>query len=210
MAMNRSIALLLVFFLSGFAGSIKIDPIDVGSNSSGSDYFQYDDGSAQWYTWEGSYRGVWFNSGDFWTIPFPVTITYSEFWMYHHSSYPWDISEFYAEIWNGSSSGPSSFLNRMELVALHYAPVFAYYPPFFNTEPNFWVLENTEMSAGSWPSILSDGTTPAVHHSFYSDDFSLWEPWSAGVNTGDYFVRIECDDLQDLASTSWGSIKSLF
>jgi len=206
----RSISILLVFSFISFAGSVSIDPLPVSGNPYESNYLQYDDGSAQWVTWSGMYRGVWFNTEDFVGFAWDPELVFSEYWMYHHSSNPWGISEFYAEIWIGSSSsGPSHFMNRTEVTALHYSPAYAYYPPRFTVKYSFWAVQNTEMSPGGWPSILGDGSPPAVDHSFYSDDFTLWEPWSDGTSTGDYFVRIECN-FTDLARTSWGSIKSLF
>ena len=208
-ALTRSVSILLLSSFICVAGSVRIDPLPVSGNPSDQNYLQYDDGSAQWLTWAGVYRGVWFNTEDFVGFAWDPELIFSEYWMYHHSSSPWDISEFYAEIWNGSSAGPDYFIDQTEVTALHYSPAFVYYPQGVFAKYSFWAIENTEMSAGGWPSILGDGSPPAVHHSFYSDDFTLWEPWSDGTSTGDYFIRIECY-LTALTRTSWGSIKTLF
>ncbi|MCD6587454.1 MAG: hypothetical protein J7K88_02790 [Candidatus Fermentibacteraceae bacterium] len=60
------------------------------------------------------------------------------------------------------------------------------------------------MSSGGWSSTLSDGT-PGTH-SFFSDDFIIWEPWG---DMGDYFVRAGMLEWA-LANTTWGSVKAAF
>ena len=90
------------------------------------------------------------------------------------------------------------------VTAVHYAPVYAVSPTPFYSEQEFWALANTEMSAGGWPSLLSDGT-PGTH-SFFSDDFIIWEPWG---DMGDYFVRVEAD-LTALDNSTWASLKAAF
>jgi hypothetical protein len=71
---------------------------------------------------------------------------------------------------------------------------------------DFWVLVNTEMSAGGWPSLLGDDSSQPVNHSFYSDDFIVWEPWFFGRN---YFVAVLAD-VDAISCTSWGCLKTLF
>jgi len=64
-ALTRSISILLVSSFISIAGSVRIDPLPVSGNPSEQNYLQYDDGTAQWLTWAGVYRGVWFNTEDF-------------------------------------------------------------------------------------------------------------------------------------------------
>jgi hypothetical protein len=189
-------SLLVLFFLLSvcFAGSVRIDPIPVAGSQSDQDYLQYDDGSAQWLSWDGMYRGVWFNTDDFVPSMLGFDLDFTEYWMYHHASYPWDISDFFAEVWDGSISRPLDSLNQTQITAIHYAPVIANYNPQVSAETQFWALENTEMSTGGWPSMLGDGSPPySVDHSYYSADFFIWEPWSDGSLRGDFFIRAEGD-----------------
>ena len=163
----------------------------------------YDDGSANWLTWNGVYRGVWFNTADF-GYGDPWDADNTEFWFYHHSSYQWDTPCFYAELWNGNNiSGPVTQLDQTSVTATHYAAVYANYSASITCESQFWVISSTEMSSGGWPSILSD-PTPGIH-SFQSDDFIEWDSW----NLGDYFIRTNSEGLR-LDSQTWGAIKTLF
>ncbi|MCD4708754.1 MAG: hypothetical protein K8S62_13555 [Candidatus Sabulitectum sp.] len=199
--MKKTIAILAALSLAAFAGQMAIDLTPVA----GSDYdwLQYDDGTAAWLTWGGMYRGVWFNIEDF----FPGATSYymdaSQFWFYHHSSYPWDTSDVYLEIWNGDAMGPTNQLDQTMVTAVHYTPIYAEYSTTLTTEGNFWALANTELSAGGWPSILGDGT--AGVHSFFSDDFIVWEPWG---EMGDYFIRVVY--YWALDNSTWGSLKATF
>lgn len=140
-------------------------------------------------------------------------ITGMEFWFYHHASYPWDTSDFYAEFWSGESTGPSSILNSGLCTAVHYAPVTSdLYPdvPFWESET--WGIVNTELSQGGWPSLLGDNTPNIADHSFYSDDFIVWEPWIVtGSTTSDFFIRLhETYSQTSMASATWAGIKGLW
>jgi len=208
--MRRVFLALAVFAFSAFAGGAWIETIPVATGSTDADYLQYDDGSANWLTWGGMYRGVWFNTEDFVPGMDGFLLDFSEYWMYHHSSYPWDTSDFYAEIWNGDYMSPLVQLDAQTVTAIHYAPVFANYATPIEAEMDFWALENTDMSAGGWPSVLGDATPPAVDHSYFSDDFYVWEPWSDGTNTGDYFIRVEGEFIDALDIVTWGGIKAIF
>lgn len=161
------------------------------------DLLQYDSGTAHWVTNAGTYRGVWFDTEDFFGYPFNWKIESSEFWFYHHVYYRWDTSQFYAELWNGESA-PDEFVDRQTVTALHYAPCFADYYPHIILEGNCWLIVNTEMSENGCPSTLSDeqGNFTGEPHSFYSYDFILWEPWTTAS--------------VDLSPASWGCIKGLF
>jgi len=191
------------------AGSFLLeDPVIIGETD---DILSYDDGSAHWLTWGGLYRGVWFDVTDFDPFATHVYADYTEYWFFHHTSYPWDTASFYAELWNGDVAGPSAQLNQTSVIATHYAPVHADYSPVIVTEADFWGLVNTSMSSGGWPSMLGDNTPHIPSHSFYSDDFIIWEPWIAGGATAnDYFIRTSGVPPWALESESWGAIKGLF
>lgn len=204
------IYLLAVLLLGGLApsGNLKLDePVLIESR----DIFQYDDGSSYWLTWTGTYRGVWFNTGDFYGSPVPICVGATEHWFYHYGyPYVWDASAFYCEIYGGDQSGPVTELDHTSATATHNAPVIVAHSPVVHTDPNFWVIENTEMSTGGWPSTLGDNTPNSADHSFYSEDFQTWEPWVIqGPGANDLFIRCE-DDPCSLEGFTWGSIKTLF
>jgi hypothetical protein len=173
------------------------------------DILQYDDGTAVWFTWGGLYRGVWFNVADFGAMP-GASIGQLEFWFYHSTVYDWDTSSFYAEIWNGNSRGPLSELSQTSVMAVHNAPTYVSYTTPIWCGSNFWVLENTSLSNGGWPSLYGDNTAHPVSHSFYSDEFVEWEPWLVyGSTASDYLIRAHGGGTA-LARGSWGAIKTLF
>jgi hypothetical protein len=210
--MKMSFVLVIAAAAALSAGSIRLDrPLPV----SGTDHcFQYDDGTANWLSWAGLYRGVWFNIQDWVPGAGGATLSSLEFWFYHHASYPWDTSAFYAELYNGDAAAPTTLLDQTSLTALHYTPVSTNYgespyPWGIEVEQNFWGVVNTEMSAGGWPSILGDNTPQPVSHSFFSDDFIVWQPWvMGGATANDFFIRGEsCLGFEE---STWGSIKSLF
>jgi hypothetical protein len=192
------------------AGSIQLDrPLPIGGTD---DLLQYDDGTANWLTWGGLYRGVWFNLQDFGPGMPGGHLVYLEYWFFHHASYPWDISSFYAEVYDGDAAAPTTQLNQTSVTAVHYSPVHASFSwPGIEVGQNFWVLNNSEMSAGGWPSILGDNTPSPVSHSFFSDDFIVWEPWIInGSTANDYFTRANEGVWPGLDESTWGSIKTLF
>lgn len=168
------------------------------------DTLVYDDGSAYWLTWGGLYRGVWFDTQDFVPTSTGITLYSTEYWFYHHPSYPWDSSDFNAELWNGFPSAPMTQLNQRTVTATHYSAIRVHYSPPEVTDRHFWVIVNSEMSAGGWPSTLCDNTPnfTGIPHSFYSDDFIVWEPWETGMATSTNLMTLEWE--------SWGGIKGLF
>jgi hypothetical protein len=89
------------------------------------------------------------------------------------------------------------------MIATHYSAVTCTYSPHIYTEADFWGLVNTSMSSGGWPSTLCDigPNFTGQPHSFYSEDFIIWEPWSPGAS---------CSLLLTLEPDSWGGIKGLF
>jgi hypothetical protein len=200
-----------ILLLPLLAGEVRLDrPLPVASR----DYvMQYDDGTAYWSVFAGSYRGVWFDSDDFYgSGTADLLVNYLEFWFYHSSSYPWDTALFYAELWNGDNGGPVTQLDQTSVAAAHYAPCIADYPSVIWAEADIWALENASvMSAGGWPSILGDNTPQSASHSFYSDVF-VWQPWIVGGDTAnDFFIRAgAAPPGWALDEATWGAIKTLF
>jgi hypothetical protein len=186
------------------ANSVRVD-VPVGSGGYDEEVLQYDDGSGYWLTWGGTYRGVWFNTQDFSPGSTGFMLEAMEWWFYQMPGYPWETSEFYAQVYNGGQGGPAELLASQQLSAVHYSAVFTYYDPPLECESNFWGVENTVLSSGGWPSSLGDGTPG--EHSFYSDDFIIWESWG---NLGDYFIRAHGESSVSLERASWGSVKALF
>jgi hypothetical protein len=196
-----------ILLLPLLAGNAPLDrPLPVDGTD---DLFQYDDGTAHWLSWDGLYRGVWFHAQDFGQGDVFV-VSQLEFWFFHHSSFPWDIASFYAELWAGDQSGPATQMDQVSITAEHYSPTYADYG-YLEPDGDAWGLVNTEMSAGGWPSLLGDNTPNPVNHSFFSSDsFRAWEPWiMQGPTANDYFIRI-VGSIHDLDQSTWGAIKTLF
>ncbi len=169
------------------------------------EWLTYCSGTPGWISWAGTYRGTWFHLEDFFPGVSETMVSASEFWFYHHSSYPWDTSDAYIELWTGNENGPAAQIRQDYVTAAHFAPVYVFYEPPETVPGDFWVLVNTEMSAGGWPSLLGDGSAQPVSHSFFSDDFIVWEPWF-GRNL---FIAVLAD-VDAISSTSWGCLKTLF
>ncbi len=202
------LAFATVFASTASADGLRLDrPVTVDSPDL---VLQYDDGSAYWLTWTGLYKGVWFNIDDFGQGLMWVA-EQSQLWFYHHPSYSWDTSSFYCELYNGDQSGPVpvSLMDQTSMAAIHYQPVYTYHWPAPQCGPDFWIVVNSEMSSGGWPSLLSDGSTRPVAHSFHSDDFEVWEPWLSATQKCDYMIR-STGWQTALESATWGSIKAIF
>ena len=205
--MKRVYFLLAAVAAVGFASNAALDrTIPAGGTD---DLLQYDDGSAYWLTWGGTYRGTWFDLEDFQPGAGGWNAEQSEYWFYHHTSYPWDTASFYAELWDGDVSMPATQLDQTSVTAIHYSPCYASYAPPLACEPQFWQLVTTEMSAGGWPALLGDNTPGSADHSFFSDDFIVWEPWVIqGPTSNDYLCRN--DGYVGLDATTWGAIKGMY
>ena len=191
-----------VFVLSlfAYAGQTDLDLDPIAGSARGT-ILKYDDGTPVWSSWDGIYRGVWFNLEDFgFYTTFPVDET--EFWFYHSTEHPWDISDVYIELWNGDATHPITQLSQDLVTAVSYAPVCTVYPSPIIVQNNFWLLANTEFSSGGWPALLSD-STPGTH-SFYSGNFIMWEPWTLG----DFIVSVE--SYLSLEASTWAGMKVIF
>jgi len=206
--MRKVLVLLALVAAVAVAGSFRLEnPVFVGGTD---ELLQYDDGSAYWLTWGGLYRGTWFDVTDFDPTATGAVLQNTQYWFYHHSSYPWDTASFYAELWNGDEGGPVTQLNQTSKTATHYSAVTVAYSPNIEVEADFWALVNTSMSSGGWPAVLGDNSAQNPSHSFYSDDFIIWEPWIVGGATAnDYLIRAN-GTLGALDTESWGAIKGLY
>ena len=207
--MRNVLVVLAVIVAVGFASSYRLEtPVYCGGTD---DVLSYDDGTSYWLTWGGLYRGVWFDVTDFDPMGTGFEAEYTEYWFYHHSSYPWDTASFYAELWNGGVSSPTALLDQTSMMATHNTAIVCNYSPAVMADAEFWGLVNTSMSSGGWPAILGDNTPNTVSHSFFSDDFIIWEPWIIqGPMSNDYFVRASGNIQSALESESWGAIKGLY
>ncbi len=160
----------------------------------------YDDGTPQWLSYGNA--AVWFYTEDFFPPASSVQITEVEMWFYHHSSFPWDTAEFYLEIWSGDDE---TFLEEQLYqsleTAIHYSPILIDVSlENIVAESDFWIFENTELSAGGCPSAILDGSPPVVPHSCGN------EGW---ITEGDLLFRCFADEMS-IESISWGALKTVF
>lgn len=191
------------------AGGLRLEAPLICGGPDGQLY-HYDDGTAYWLSWGGTWRGVWFSMDDFGAYGNTLVCDGTQFWFYHHS-YSWDTSAFIAELRTGGPGSPGVLLASETVIATHYSADWAWFDPPVDAGNSLWVLVNTSLSSGGWPSTLGDGTPqPAVSHSFFSDDSTTWEPWLiTGSFANDYLIRAHGDFL-GLDESTWGDIKSLF
>lgn len=202
--MRSFLAPLVLAIVPLLAGNIVVDL--PGGSGGTNDELTYVSGSPHWVTCSGMYRGTWFNTQDFMPGSTGYLMNHVEYWFYENSSFPWDVDTFYSEVWNGYQTGPQVLLAQDVVTALHYAPCHHVIIPDLLTEQHFWCLANTEMSDGGWPSILSDNSVPGdAGHSFYSNEFIIWQPWG---DYGEYFIMAE--RWVSIDATTWGALKTLF
>lgn len=202
-----TIAVLISILVRGTSVTLE-DPQPCGCSD---DVLQYDDGTACWLTWGGMYRGVWFHLEDFSPGCGDFLADTLEYWFYHSGS--WDTCSFYAELYSGGSGGPEIELFSTSVTAGHYCPTYVEVSPPVQTGGDFWIIVDTEMSSGGWPSLLGDGTPNSQFgsHSFLSDDFMIWEPWIIqGPEADDYMIRAHGIPILGLEEETWGAIKGLF
>lgn len=188
--------LIPIMFLASGIPLESGSPVDVPCRS-GDDVLQYDDGYVSFLTWAGNYRGVWFDLDDFYPGASGFSIDTLEVWVYSGS--------YVAAIYTGGPEGPGSCLYESELTSGSVVPVD---PPVEVEGSDFWVIMTPE-SPGGTP-LLGDATPqPVASHSFFSDDFVVWEPWMmGGPNASDYFIRTHGSPLEELAPSTWGAIKT--
>lgn len=203
------LGIVLLAFLPAAQGSdLLLDsPLICGGQDG--QLYNYDDGTAYWCTWGGLWRGVWFSMDDFGASGNSLMCDGTQFWFYHHS-YAWDTSAFIAELWTDGSGSPSVLLAAETVIATHYSADWAWYDPPIDAGNSLWVLVNSSLSSGGWPSTLGDGTPqPEASHSLFSDDFEVWEPWIiSGAYANDYLIRAHGSFLA-LEGSTWAGIKRL-
>ena len=161
----------------------------------------YDDGNAFWFSWAGTYRAVWFDLYDF-VVPTNYQVHGAEMWFYHHSEYPWDTGSFLCEVWLGDLMGPIEKIASEACIAQQYSSVYCQFDwqPYYPEQ--FWILLDMSESVGGWPSVVCDNTGYANEgHSYFSNDFIVWEPW--------IIQESSCFPLS-YESCSWGNLKTLF
>ena len=85
-------------------------------------------------------------------------------------------------------------------------------PSLFLCEQNFWVIANTDMSNGGWPSLIGDNTPNDSDHSFWSKDFIVWFPWATqGSVSNDLWIATEPEPWNPgFESATWGAVKALY
>ncbi len=207
------IVLALVTAFSFAADSYLVDnPVAGGSGTD--DLLQYDDGTAKWL-WSGiSYFGTWFDVTDFIPSATGFACDYTEWWYYHHANAPWDTDMIVVELWSGDAIMPVTNLASDDITALHYAAVIVNYATPVDCGVDFWMIGNTTTySASGIPSQLYDEfpNWTGIPHSFYSQDWILWDPQMSGGTDINAFNRAEGTiETSALDSESWGAIKGLF
>lgn len=206
--MNTGVVLTTVFSLAATAGNVSVDPGPIMEREA-YQWLSYHNGTPAWLTWVGTYRGVWFDIEDFRPGGGSSLIAQTELWFFHHSEHPWDTSNAYVELYNGDAAGPITLLDQQMITAQHFTPVYVYYVPPIQVDPDFWIVLNTELSAGGWPSLLGDNDQSLLPHSFFHD-FINWEPWSIGGAYCNYFISAFVEAPSSLRGTSWGSLKNCF
>jgi len=208
--MMRVLAVLALVAAAAFAADVARVDVPGGSAPSDDD-LTYFDGTSWWLTWGGLYRGTWFNTEDFYGSAEYFEIEQTEMWFYHHSSYPWDTSDVYFEVYNGDQMAPADNLDQTLTTAVHCSAVEVVCDPGIYCEQNFWVIANTEMSHGGWPSIVGDNTPNDADHSFFSADFIVWFPWvTNGSVSSDLWIATEPEPWNPgFESTTWGAVKTL-
>lgn len=148
----------------------------------------YHGSSPEWLFSGGSSKGTFFHLEDFIPGASEFTIEWAEVWLYSLTA------PAYVEIWNGAGSGPSELLAREELTESR-----VWFNPPVVTGADFWcVVNSTEPQ-----SILADGEPDG--HSFFSEDFLVWEPF----DLGEFFISVG-NDNESLGRVSWGMIKNCF
>ena len=182
------------------------------------EWLSYNNGLEYWLCWEHQYRGVWFNLDDFIPGSSPgMELEQTEIWFYHSTSYPWDTSETYIEFWNGNSTGPVDFLERETVTASSYGPVFLdHSPDWIAVDVQFWIIQNTQLSSGGWPSLVADNSNQSCTHSMISPEMIVWIPFTpqGSFMQPEFFIStiIEYPWAHgwDLRPLSWASLKSVF
>jgi len=205
--------LVLLTLIAGLAfstGGVAVqDPVSTGTDQ----LLQYDDGVSHWI-WPGvSYYGTWFDVTDFMPDASGFECESTEWWHYENPYNPWDTDQIVLELWSGDVSGPVTLLASDSVTALHNAPVYVNYPSALATGSDFWMVANTTVfSSVGAPHVLYDefDNWTGTAHSFYSQNWSDWDPLVAGGYEINAFFRADGTLESTLQSDSWGAIKGLY
>ena len=164
----------------------------------------YHDGTAAWWSCSGMFRGTWFELEDFVPGYTDFLVEYVDVWFFQHSSYPWDTSDTIIELWSGNPEMIGSLLGSSQGIAYSGCATRFYYDPPVEVGSEFMCIQNTQASAGGWPSQLLDNSPG--RHSFYTDDFILWD---SRLNNN-LMMSATGDPVTSLGRTTWGYLKTLF
>lgn len=162
---------------------------------------QYDDGTAAW-TSASAVKGVWFSLSDFSPYATDFYCDQLEFWMFEPMASGWWESE----IWTGGPEGPDSQLVATTTWGYSMQPAFAVFNPPIQCGVTFWVVMDCWPMGSGRPYALADGTPNLISHSYKSENWEVWEPFTHG----DFFFRAHGTLQLDLEESSWGAIKTLF
>jgi hypothetical protein len=147
---------------------------------------------------------VWFHLDDFDPDATGYSISGIEFWFGNPSEPVPVMVALYDGLFGGDLLAQESMMSSQA--------TWEFDPPI-EAGMDWSVVVDTELSPGGWPAILGDGTpnTQYGSHSFYSDDFVVWEPWIIqGPDANDYLIRTFGEPLLGLDGRTWGDIKVLF
>ncbi len=142
----------------------------------------------EWMFSAGQCRGTWFDIQDFQPGATEFTVEWVEIWLL---SYP---SGTCLELWNGGMSGPAELVVSAELT-----DGMVWLPDPVVMEGQFWCL----VTSGEPIQILADGE--ADGHSFYSDDWLIWEQF----DLGEFFISVG-NESEELSQHSWAALKTAF
>ncbi len=173
------------------------------------DLLQYDDGTAEWFTFEGEYRGTWFNLDDFYPAVDATgfVVNYAEIWFFHVLSQPWDTSDFVGEITDGTPYSPGIVFAHDTGTAVHLSPFYLYPVAPCTTNMNFTVTEIPQFSPIGAPSIASD-LSPAIE----LRSFTVTNPGVIDFWQYDFLIRVNGFPIPPvkLERITWASLKSIF
>jgi len=171
------------------------------------DLLQYDDGLAGWFSFEGEYRGTWFNLDDFYldSDASGFIVNYAEVWFFHVMSNPWDVSDYIGQITDGTPDSPGTvFFNEFK-TAQNLSPNYFVPTVPCTTSTNFTVTAITLSGSGA-PSMASDISPSPDPRSFYVDSgiLTFWME--------DYLIRVNGYPTPplNLSRTTWASLKAIF
>jgi hypothetical protein len=202
------IVLALVSALSFAIDGIRVEGL---AGTGTDDLLQYDDGTPKWIYSGTPYFGTWFDITDFMPGATSFTADFTEWWFYHHPNSPWDTDQILVELWEGDVAMPMTQLQVDDITALHYSATIVNYSTPIELGTDFWMVANTTVySAAGVPAGLYDefGNFTGEVHTFYSQDFILWDPLIPVSDAIDWFARI--DGSLPLDNESWGAIKGLY